>query len=87
MNDALHYAPHAIGGSLGSLILWFIKREWTAMRAKIDLLGDNHLTHVQAELHDLGIKQDMANEKSDQQIELLSEVAKGIAVLVDRGHR
>lgn len=87
MNDALHYAPHAIGGSLGSLILWFIKREWSAMRAKIDLLGDNHLMHVQAELHDVSVKLDLANEKSDKQIEVLQEVARGIAVLVDRGHR
>lgn len=79
---------------LGESLLKQFKAEWNAMKDRIDgvtsttkVLMENHMQHVQADLTALNEKQQIANEKSDEQIKVLTEISKGIAVLVDRGDR
>lgn len=94
-----------LGKKVGENLINQFKAEWNAMKTRIDgvaettkTLVENHMQHVQNDLAALNQKQQIANEKSDRQIEIiteksdkqievLTEISKGIAVLVDRGER
>lgn len=91
----VHYIPHAIVTALLTLAGWLgknlvsqVKQEWAEMKVTAQTthkLASNHMAHLEADLKQLNQKQDIANEKAEKQVELLTNIDKGIAILVDRG--
>lgn len=49
-----------------------------ALKADLQVIGSNHLSHIEKDMAEL-------NKKYDQSLETLSSIDRGIAVLVDRG--
>lgn len=50
------------------------------VKAGVDAIQNNHLTHMEKDMSGLA-------EKQDTTIELLTSIDKGIAILADRGNR